>query len=119
MTNHVPVRPSWRCTGCDAEWPCPTRRRELHAEYDGATTSLAVSLGTYFVHAAQDLTHVPAGWLHNRFIGWIHHLDPDRPSRAVPIMMAMQDLAYAHVPDEQGRCRVCGDPADCWVGIRD
>ncbi|RZT78346.1 hypothetical protein EV382_1528 [Micromonospora violae] len=41
MTTHLPVTPAWMCGGCGTDWPC-----------------------------AQDLAHVPAGHLHNRFLGW-------------------------------------------------
>lgn len=119
MTNHVAAAPTWICVGCSQEWPCPTRRRELLAEYQGARASLAIYLGTLFVQASQDLQYVPAGWLHNRFVGWIHRLDPDRPSNAVQILINARELAFTHVPNEHGQCRVCGDPADCWVGLRD
>nr|MDT0662207.1 hypothetical protein [Micromonospora sp. DSM 115978] len=119
MTNHVAVAPAWTCVGCDKEWPCPTRREELRAEYRGALPSLAIYLGRYFLQAAEDLQHVPAGWLHNRFVGWIHRLDPNRSSNAVRMLLDAQELAFSHVPDNHGRCRVCGDPADCWVGLRD
>ncbi|MEU5526011.1 flavin reductase [Micromonospora chersina] len=70
MTTHVPVKPAWTCGGCGANWPCETRRRELRAEYDGALVSLALYLATQLVDATQDLTHVPAGHLHRRFLGW-------------------------------------------------
>jgi hypothetical protein len=71
MTTHNPVTPAWTCGGCGAEWPCLTRRRELHAEFAGATVSLAIYLGSYFAAAAPDLRYAPAGLLHQRFVGWV------------------------------------------------
>ncbi|MEU8257290.1 flavin reductase [Micromonospora inaquosa] len=70
MTAHLPVTPAWMCGGCGADWPCATRRRELLAEYHRAPVSLALYLAGHLVEAAQDLAHVPAGHLHNRFLGW-------------------------------------------------
>ncbi|MFC0006289.1 hypothetical protein [Micromonospora siamensis] len=71
MTTHGPVLPLWTCGGCSAPWPCATRRKELRAEFDGAPVSLALYLGSYLVWAAEDLGHVPAGLLHQRFLGWV------------------------------------------------
>ncbi|SCG66963.1 hypothetical protein GA0070623_3238 [Micromonospora rifamycinica] len=31
-----PVLPAWTCAWCESPRPCPTRRRELIAEYDRA-----------------------------------------------------------------------------------
>ncbi|MCL7456811.1 flavin reductase [Micromonospora echinofusca] len=70
MTTHHPIKPAWTCGGCAGQWPCPTRRRELRAEYDRAPVSLALHLGAHLVDATQDLAHVPAGHLHHRFLGW-------------------------------------------------
>ncbi|MEU3455984.1 hypothetical protein ABZ671_20670 [Micromonospora sp. NPDC006766] len=71
MTTHGPVLPVWSCGGCGAPWPCETRRKELRAEFEGARVSLAIYMGSYFVSAAEDLTWLPAGLLHRRFLGWI------------------------------------------------
>lgn len=70
MSTHNPVAPAWTCAGCGDEWPCPTRRKELRAEFDGAPVSLSIYMGAYLVAAAADLQYVPAGWLHSRFVGW-------------------------------------------------
>jgi hypothetical protein len=70
VTSHNPVAPAWTCGGCGGDWPCPSRRRELRAEFDGAPVSLAIYLGSYLVAAAPDLRCVPAGSLHQRFVGW-------------------------------------------------
>ncbi|MEU5942661.1 hypothetical protein ABZ807_26610 [Micromonospora sp. NPDC047548] len=68
---HGPVPPVWTCGGCDLPWPCPTRKRELRAEFDRAPVSLALYMGSYFVWAAEDLAWLPAGTLHRRFVGWV------------------------------------------------
>ena len=59
MTTHGPVMPIWTCGGCDLPWPCPTRRRELRAEYAGAPVSLALYLGAYLVQATEDMPGRP------------------------------------------------------------
>ncbi|MET8308489.1 flavin reductase [Micromonospora sp. NPDC005173] len=71
MTAHRPVPQAWTCGGCGSDWPCQTRRRELVAEYDRAPVSLALYLAAQLVDATRDLAHVPAGYLHHRFLGWI------------------------------------------------
>ncbi|SCG55692.1 hypothetical protein GA0070609_3073 [Micromonospora echinaurantiaca] len=73
--------PIWNCGGCDLPWPCPTRKRELRAEYAGAPVSLALYLGSYLVQAAEDMPWTPAGALHRRFVGWIRQTA--RPAQAV------------------------------------
>jgi hypothetical protein len=71
VTTHNPMTPAWTCVGCGAEWPCHTRRKELRAEFHRAPVSLSIYMGGYFVAAAPDLQYVPAGFLHNRFMGWV------------------------------------------------
>ncbi|PTA44466.1 flavin reductase [Micromonospora sp. RP3T] len=71
MSAHHPVKPTWTCDGCARDWPCRSRRRELRAEYNGASASLAVYLAAQFVDAVRDLGHVPTGDLYRRFLGWI------------------------------------------------
>ncbi|WP_018587663.1 hypothetical protein [Salinispora arenicola] len=70
MTVHGPVTRAWTCGGCGLPWPCPTRRRQLRAEYAAAPVSLAFYLGTQLVRAAEDMPRIPAGILHQRFLGW-------------------------------------------------
>ncbi|MER5607565.1 hypothetical protein AB0F93_10135 [Micromonospora tulbaghiae] len=70
MTTHGPVMPVWSCGGCDLPWPCPTRRRELRAEFADAPVSLALYLGAYLVQATEDVPGAPADALHRRFVGW-------------------------------------------------
>ncbi|MCI4064907.1 hypothetical protein MRQ36_20980 [Micromonospora sp. R77] len=68
MTTHGPVLPMWSCGG---PWPCATRRGELRAEFEDAPVSLALYLGSCLVSATEDLTWVPTGLLHRRFLGWV------------------------------------------------
>lgn len=90
MTTHGPVMPIWSCGGCDLPWPCPTRKRELRAEYADAPVSLALYLGFYLVQAAEDMAWMPAGPLHRRFLGWTRKADRTTP--------AVQQWSTATVP---------------------
>ncbi|SCG44414.1 hypothetical protein [Micromonospora inositola] len=97
MTTHGPVMPIWSCGGCDLPWPCPTRKRELRAEYADAPVSLALYLGSYLVQAAEDMAWMPAGALHRRFLGWTR--EANRTKQAV------QQRSTATVPAEPSRDR--------------
>ncbi|MET8090161.1 hypothetical protein [Micromonospora sp. NPDC005220] len=57
-------------------WPCPARREELRQEYAGALVSLALYLAAQLVDATRDLSDVPAGQLHHRFLGWTRQCLP-------------------------------------------
>jgi len=70
VSDHNAVRPSWVCLGCSDPWPCPSRQRQLLAEYDRSPVSLILYLNALFVAACMDLPHVPAGELHARFLGF-------------------------------------------------
>ena len=74
MSLHLPVRPAWTCAACGQAWPCPTRKRQLLAEYEGARVSLALYLAGFFVEACGDLPAAVAGTLHHRFLGWTRDL---------------------------------------------
>jgi len=63
---HVPVRPVWTCAACGRPWPCPSRQRQLLAEYADARVSLSVFLSACFVQACADLAAMPAGVLYRR-----------------------------------------------------
>lgn len=80
MSIHLPVRPGWECRGCGGPWPCPTRQRELMAEYQCARVSLMLYLSGYFVQACVDLPMVASGRLYCRFLGWAAGL-PDQVRR--------------------------------------
>ncbi|MGK5739266.1 hypothetical protein [Micromonospora sp. URMC 103] len=79
MTTHGPVMPIWSCGGCDLPWPCPTRKRELRAEYADAPVSLVLYLGSYLVQATEDMPWTPAGVLHRRFLGWTREAGEPMP----------------------------------------
>lgn len=117
MSTHNPVARTWVCSGCGGDWPCATRRRELRAEFAGSRVSLGLYLGQYFVVAAEDLRHVPSGWLHNRFVGWIRADEQASPYTSVDVLVSSYELARAHSPDRDGRCPTCGEQTDCWVRI--
>jgi hypothetical protein len=88
MTDHRPLRPAWRCVACDANWPCHTRRRQLTAEFTGATASLGLYLASCMVDAAADLPDTCAGLLYRQFLGWLRHPIarpmPPMPARRPP-----------------------------------
>ena len=71
MTTHDPVMPLWHCSGCQRPWPCPVRRRELRAEYDQASLSLALYLASHLMAATQDMAWASPTTLHRRFLGWL------------------------------------------------
>ena len=79
MSIHLPIRPGWTCGACGRPWPCPTRQRELLAEYEGARVSLMLHLAGCFVEASADLPTAAAGALYRRFFGWPGH--PPRNAR--------------------------------------
>ncbi|MGC9671487.1 hypothetical protein ACNTMW_33710 [Planosporangium sp. 12N6] len=76
MSAHQPIRPTWVCVGCGHLWPCPSRRRQLLAEYTGAPASLSLLLGSALVRATADLPTAAAGDLHDRFVGWLPAVAP-------------------------------------------
>src|SRR6266508_3181610 len=73
VSAHLPARPTWTCTGCGVDWPCPTRRAQLAAEFAEAPVSLGVYLGACLADAAGDLPAVPAGVLYHRFLAWLRY----------------------------------------------
>ncbi|MDO3684891.1 hypothetical protein [Micromonospora sp. C28ISP2-4] len=95
MTTHGPVMPVWGCGGCDGPWPCPTRKRELRAEYADAPVSLALYLSAYLVQATEDMPWTPAGVLHRRFLDWTRETGH--------LMPVVQQRGAATVPAEPGR----------------
>ncbi|AEB43774.1 hypothetical protein [Micromonospora maris] len=95
MTSHGPVMPIWSCGGCDLPWPCPTRRRELRAEYADAPVSLALYPGVCLVQAAEDMPWAPAGALHRRFIGWARQ-SPEVQQRSTATVPAEPDRQERH-----------------------
>ncbi|WP_234361331.1 hypothetical protein [Plantactinospora sp. BB1] len=117
MSDHEPSIPEWTCGGCGAEWPCVIRRQELTVEFAGSYTAKMLYLACLLMEAAEDLCHVPAGWLYNRFVGWTYDADDLFSFTPVDILINGYRLANDHSPDVNRRCPVCGDLSDCWVRI--
>lgn len=65
---HLPVRPSWHCAGCGADWPCAAARRQLTAEHD--PVSLGIHVAELMGRAARDLPGISAADLFDRFLAW-------------------------------------------------
>ncbi|HET6483802.1 MAG TPA: flavin reductase [Actinoplanes sp.] len=65
-----PVRAVWICAACGRAWPCPSRQRQLLAEYAEARVSLSLFLSACLVQACVDLATTPAGLLYRRFLTW-------------------------------------------------
>ncbi|MGC5287545.1 hypothetical protein [Micromonospora sp. DT231] len=84
MTVHGPVMPIWTCSGCSLPWPCPTKKRELRAEYADASVSLTLYLGSYLVQATEDMPWTSAGLLHRRFLGWTREAELSKPAVQQP-----------------------------------
>lgn len=78
MTAHAPMAQSWLCLGCSRPWPCATRQRQLLAQYQDAPASLALVLSSALVEACADLREIPAGDLHDQFVGWLPSFSRDR-----------------------------------------
>lgn len=70
VSTHNPIRPGWLCGGCGAEWPCETRRRELLAEYSGASNSLSIFLRDALAIAYYDMPGIEYGSLVDRIVNW-------------------------------------------------
>lgn len=68
---HMPMQPSWQCTGCGTAWPCETTKLRLLVEYEGSKTTLGLLMAMRHADAAGDLRDVPAGELYERFLGWV------------------------------------------------
>ncbi|MGX1615492.1 hypothetical protein ACWIF8_16590 [Micromonospora chalcea] len=68
---HLPLPPSWQCSGCAAAWPCPTKQSQLLVEFGGTTAGLAVYLGACLVAATKDMPAMPLTQARARFLGWL------------------------------------------------
>lgn len=68
--EHLPCRPSWRCSVCCGEWPCGSQRDDLTKEYTSDRLSLAHYLAICLDEAVQDLPRTPPADLYRRFLGW-------------------------------------------------
>jgi hypothetical protein len=71
MSVHQPDRPTWRCTACAADWPCPNRQRELVRDHGTARTRLGLAMARDLGTAMTDLPEVPVSALYQRFLGWV------------------------------------------------
>jgi len=71
VSDHVPIRPSWQCVACGADWPCAPRRAELRAESPDGRVGLALFMARYFHEALDDHPTTPAGDVYARFVGWV------------------------------------------------
>jgi hypothetical protein len=71
VSVHEALRPSWECAGCGAPWPCPTRRRQLRAEYIRGLPELSALMGWYLSQAQADVPGASPAGLDARFVGWI------------------------------------------------
>jgi hypothetical protein len=71
MSQHLPARPSWTCTGCGKPWPCLPARDELLVEYVDVPIALALYLTSCFLEA---MAHQPgtSAELYRRFLGWLY-----------------------------------------------
>ncbi|MEU5949270.1 flavin reductase [Micromonospora sp. NPDC047465] len=72
--EHLPSRPTWRCTACGIAWPCSPAKLRLLAEYRQDRTALLVYLATLQAEAAGQLagpdSGTPSDRLAERFTGW-------------------------------------------------
>lgn len=83
MSVHTLMRPSWRCAGCGADWPCQTRCRELLAEYVEDIVALRVSMFGLLMDALTELPgDIPPAELYLRFLGFADV--PTAPAYAPP-----------------------------------
>ena len=72
--EHLPSRPTWRCSACGIAWPCSPAKLRLLAEYRQDRTALLVYLATLQVEAAEQLAELdgsmPPDNLAERFTAW-------------------------------------------------
>jgi hypothetical protein len=73
---HAPYRPEWLCLACGADWPCPTRKRQLCELFAGEPGGIVRYLASYLVDANTDLGHLSTIEVTDRFVGWC-----DKPGR--------------------------------------
>jgi hypothetical protein len=69
--SHLPMPPTWACSGCAHEWPCATKQSQLLAEFGGTRPALGIYLGSCFTAALFDLPRVDKEDLRHRFLGWL------------------------------------------------
>lgn len=71
VSVHSPVRPDWTCAAGCVQWPCPTRRRQLLAEFTESRRTLGLVMASMLVRACADMPEASAGGLYDQFLGWI------------------------------------------------
>jgi hypothetical protein len=76
MTDHLPIQHIWLCSTCKEDWPCPTAREDLLAEFADAAVPLALYLASCFTECSGDLADAHSGELYRRFFGWLRIRQP-------------------------------------------
>ncbi|TWJ25202.1 hypothetical protein JD76_05365 [Micromonospora endolithica] len=71
ISAHLPMPPTWTCSGCAHHWPCATKQSQLLVEFGGARAALGIYLGACLSAALFDLPHVDRQELQHRFLGWL------------------------------------------------
>lgn len=71
MPEHLPMRPTWVCSGCGEEWPCAHARLGLTIEFAEFPATLQIYLSSQYCAALADLWPWPATPdLYARFMLW-------------------------------------------------
>jgi hypothetical protein len=73
--HHQPMRPTWDCDTCGAEWPCAPAREHVLTSW--TLFARGLTMHAYFEEACQELEHAPAKLMWRRFLGWIRDDQPD------------------------------------------
>ena len=82
---HRASRPSWVCEDCGQPWPCPVRKAMLLGERPFDRMALLLFLSRLMHDAIEDLAQGGAGPvpdLHERFLSFLHRVEPDHAGRA-------------------------------------
>ncbi|MEV1147095.1 hypothetical protein [Micromonospora sp. NPDC049799] len=69
--SHLPMPPTWACSGCAQEWPCASKQSQLLTEFGGTGPALGIYLGSCFSAALFDLPRADRQDLRTRFLGWL------------------------------------------------
>lgn len=67
--DHQPDRPSWNCSTCSEEWPCPPAKVRL-TEATGGGTALAITSWNYLEEFIRDQPTGPLAEVFDRFVRW-------------------------------------------------
>lgn len=68
---HLPMPPTWTCSGCAHDWPCATKQSQLLVEFGGTRPALGIYLGSCLSAAMFDLPATDKRVLQHRFMGWL------------------------------------------------